>query len=428
MARFAPHRHLDVRAWGLAALAVFIPWVATASATSPDKRCITHITRWADKREIIPGITVGVQDGRVVYGKNPYTNFVVEVDDELDTLRYHHRLGRVPATFPAANGNVATRAVMPYLHGNGSLRSQGASALASMNLLMSPKQSGLAGDLKRLTDGEGEGARSIWVPVASESVDMPGHGTGPDLAEFDHMDKLIDWMAVWFRQLRKHNLPIIPIARSASPAYLAAFAHKYPELIDGMVLVSPMHPVIGLQENIDKVEEKIREIPPFPGGTREEYIRWVEERLKAGDFVPNRAGLDWCFRMYWQMHDALSGPLAWYRHEDPFNGVPTLILVGENDWQVPESVQRAFRDMASAAAERGRRAGTASRHTVYRQYPGMGHDLLAVMPQESALTVYRDLYLFVSNVLADLPVREAPAEAPARERAADTVPMAPGGE
>ncbi|MCB0406369.1 MAG: alpha/beta fold hydrolase [Bdellovibrionales bacterium] len=157
----------------------------------------------------------------------------------------------------------------------------------------------------------------------------------------------------------------------------------------------------------------------LPGGSNDQRRSWIEEKIRRDEFVPNLRGLEVLFGWNKDMGAADSGPLNWHRNRSPFNGIPTYVVWGESDWQVPHSVRFAYR----WHTQRARQFQPLTR---YGSWKGVGHDVVAVahksMPNEGKDTVV-DVYTHVYDFLNAVNERqEQIAAARAVEEPATTSP------
>ncbi|MCB0406261.1 MAG: alpha/beta fold hydrolase [Bdellovibrionales bacterium] len=136
----------------------------------------------------------------------------------------------------------------------------------------------------------------------------------------------------------------------------------------------------------------------LPGGSHDQRRSWIEDKIRRDEFVPNLRGLEVLFGWYKDMGAADSGPLSWHRRGNPFNGIPTYVVWGESDWQVPHSVRFAYRWHVQ-------RAQTIQPLTRYGSWKNVGHDVVSVahrsLPNEgkdTVVDVYSHVYEFLNAV------------------------------
>ncbi|MEZ4751735.1 MAG: alpha/beta fold hydrolase [Bdellovibrionota bacterium] len=180
--------------------------------------------------------------------------------------------------------------------------------------------------------------------------------------------------------------------------------------INGMINTLGGFPATGLRERLAWLSNMqtlglieaqtdqiafLEKLGTLPGGSSDQRRSWIEEKIRRDEFVPNLRGLEVLFGWYKDMGVADSGPLNWHRSGSPFNGIPTYVVWGESDWQVPHSVRRAYRWHVQQA----------QRHqalTRYGSWKDVGHDVVAVahrsMPNEGKDTVV-DVYTHVYDFL-----------------------------
>lgn len=333
-------------------------------------------------RVILPGETVAFDgEGRVFFRAPPYSALRVELAPDIDSVRFVSGRGRVPEN---------SQAILPLFHGTGAPYSHSGAMLSTLNTLTAGPTERRRGFVYELQQ------RPEHLFVAAEAVDLPGHGGGPDLARFQTVDAVVDWLASEFQALKRFGLPIIPITRSGAGGLLVVMNRKYPGLVDGMILMSPLHPC-GVQHSNDYLEGCARLPSDHP------------------DFVTiRREAFDWINGLYRQ----IIAQNLWPEGRATFGSTPTMILVGRADEQLSVDARRTYATLAmpeealatpEGIAEAGRAAEEADGHVVlshgnirYVQVAGAGHDVFENRNRESAARaqwVYAEAYRFIRDVI-----------------------------
>jgi alpha-beta hydrolase superfamily lysophospholipase len=307
----------------------------------------------------LPGRSIAFDFEGVVFHGNRYRRLTVSFDAALSTVRYAARDGRVPA---------GSRAIVPLLHGFGAQYSHAGSMISTaMGVLKSRRPPGnRAGRQKRgrfslVTELLRTGRH---ISCATEAIDLPFHGAGPEDAELRHLDGVVDWLSRALRQLRSYGLPVVPVARSGSSGLLLSALERSPELADAIVLSAPCHPVIG-----------------FDACTRRD-----DEDIARGAYVPNVQGRAW----FVEINRALAE--RWPRLEKVLERTPALVLVSPADTDTPVEARRAFEQGISRGIARGA-------PSAYREITGAAHDLLAPEPPHAALEAYALVFDFVRSAV-----------------------------
>lgn len=302
-----------------------------------------------------PGRSIAYDGRGVVFRGNRYRRVAVAFDEELDTVRFIDRRGRVPA---------GSRVAVPLFHGFGADYSHSGSMISTaFGVFAGPgPRGGRGGGAKRRRFSL---ARRLaldpgWRPAAVEAVDLPFHGGGPEDEGLRDLDGCLEWLARGLRQLVAFGLPVIPVCRSASGPLVLAAAARCPGMVTAVVLTGPPHPVTGFAE----------------------CLRRDEADLARRGYVPNRAGRAWFIEIYRQ----LAG--RW----PPAAAVPSLVLVGADDPDTPPEARRAWCALV--------RAGGGE----YAEVTSAGHDVLSARPDQTAAAVYSHIYQFIGRFVP--PVEE----------------------
>lgn len=312
-------------------------------ATKPSKACLELLAQRGKTQGLRAGLDVAFDEQGVVFKKQRFQKLSVEYDVDLDTVIYR-RKDRI----------VSPSAFVPLFHGNGAQNSHSGAMFSILNILTAESRAGssvLKGLTKRVQ------GLADYVPTHAVAWDFPFHGAGPSAASFNNIDNTLDWIALGLKRLNT-NLPIVPVARSGSSGLLIELNLKYPGLLSGMILVSPVHPTLKLEEG----------------------IRYVRERAKSGSTPLNEIGLNWIVSQMEQMR--------WQLKPNPFGGLPTLILFGAEDAQSPVGVRRVFQELAGMSPD-----------AYYLELPRMGHDVLSPVEPDLAFPAYEAIYRFIRRSL-----------------------------
>lgn len=328
------------------------------AGTMISKECLDRL-RERVGRGSLPGKTIAFDEAGVVFHGNSYKRFQVGFDSELDTIRIVPKQGRVPAD---------SQVIMPLFHGLGSQYSHAGAMVSTALGVFSNRgpRTGRGGGekLRRFSLARELSKQKCYFRAATEAIDLPYHGAGPEGDRYCGVDGMLDWLSRAFRQLAGYRLPIVPVCRSASAAPVLEFAARHPGVIRGAILTGPLHPTAGY----------------------EECLRRDEQEIAEGLFVPNRAGREWYTSLYQKL------PHQWCERRSPLGDVPVLILIGGQDTEVVPAAREAFRELISQSQSRGR-------HSRLVEVEGGGHDVLAPRPDDVALRVYTTIYEFVSRIV-----------------------------
>lgn len=272
-----------------------------------------------------------------------FENVRIVYDAELDTIRYQSVLGRIP---PGA------RALIPLHHGGGTIKSHSHAMIQPMHVFTAKaaRRSQLMSFLH---------ASPSRLLLAAEAIDAPGHGHGPQVDRFPKLENLVDWLAVQIRELKKSGLPVIPITRSASTGYFLELHRRYPDLLDGLVLMSPVDPIYGIKVGLKALHEQAAE----------------------GRVVLNAPGLDFVTQMYAQMD--------WSNLQSALKGLPILVLIGGRDVETPAETQSMMRYLVEGS------------HPLSRVMvePNAGHEVLTVLDKEIGLRTFGAVQDFIFEIV-----------------------------
>lgn len=204
--------------------------------------------------------------------------------------------------------------IAPIFHGNGGSFSHSGSVLDLVDTLSSPlgrKKKGFIGAFLKQPEIE-----SV-LPIYAMAADLPDHGAGPPQKEFEKMDQLLDWFSVLFNELKSHGGLLIPIARSGTAGFLMEFMHRRPGVLDGLVVVSLMHP-----SDLEFATKGLRDLA----------------RAKKNFYI-NEAGLEWATKMYAEMGWHKEGE---WKNPDPFQDTPVLYIGGTEDTETSVETREIY--------------------------------------------------------------------------------------
>jgi hypothetical protein len=205
-----------------------------------------------------------------------------------------------------------------------------------IRLLNTDRQNGITGTHLR------SGPNAVWFPLSAVTSDVPFHGAGSMSEDYLLLENSLQWRQKYYASLRVGTLPVVAGSRSGESLLLGAFNQRHPEALDAMVWMAPVHPTSGYAEGLK--------------GYRDEVV--------ALNVPINPLAFTWFAEMREQM---MASADRWWERSDPTSGKPLLILVGENDKEVPELTRAAYRQWANQ-----------NPHIFYVEVPGAGHDVFSV--------------------------------------------------
>ena len=272
-----------------------------------------------------------------------FSGLCVTECEELGTRRYRSAKGIMP---PSAE------LFMPLLHGMGPMTSHAGSMLATLNVLTaSKKKAHRSQSLKTLRQ------LPRYRVVGGEAIDLLGAHGQPIPDECRSLDYLIDWLTSWLRPLKQSlGVPIIPIARSASVAPILGVHYAHPDLLDGVVFLSPMVPFDAEHSNADLLG-----------------------RVANSQCELNQIAFDYM--------NGLVAQTDWDVRDDPFQDLPTLIFTGGRDTQVSDRVRQRCREW-------GERFPNVHFHNLI----DAGHDVFNLRDREAGLEAFEIMYHFMDEV------------------------------
>ncbi len=263
-------------------------------------------------------------------------------DLQLGTLRFRSTKGLLPA---------GAKSFMPLLHGMGPTTSHSGSMFATLNVLTaSKKKTHRSKSLKALKN------LPHYQLVGAEAIDLPGCHSQPVADELQSLDALVEWLAAWLVPLKESlAVPLMPIARSAAVAPILGLNNAYPGLLSGVILLSPMVPFDTAHSNADLLR-----------------------RVAACDCELNQIAFDYMNRLVEQTD--------WDERDDPFGGLPTLILTGGQDTQVSDRVRQRCREWSESLA-----------HVEFFNLVENGHDVFNLRDREAGLQAFELVYRFLAD-------------------------------
>ena len=272
-----------------------------------------------------------------------FRGLVAYWDAHFNTRRYRSVKGLLP---PEAD------VLMPLLHGMGPMSSHAGSMLATLNALTaSKKKGGRSESLKALR------ALANYRLVGGEAIDLPGAHGNPVPQPLQCLDGLCDWIANWFTSIKQDNdVPLVPIARSASAMIVQRVNERQPGLLDGVVLLSPMAPFDTSHSN-------------------EDLLR----RVEVSQCELNRIAFDYMLK--------LTTETDWDTLIDPFQELPVLILTGGRDTQVSDRVRKRCLEWSRKLA-----------HVEFANLSEAGHDVFNLRDRVPGRQAFARLYEFLAHV------------------------------
>ena len=178
--------------------------------------------------------------------------------------------------------------------------------------------------------------------IYTKVMDLVNSGKGPrsDENNFATLEDFAKRMADHLRTVKdRTQLPLVIIARSASAGLLLSVVQKYPDLVDGIILIGPTHADLDI-------------------GYKSSMAAFLF-KLHKREMVGNFPAITWIDKMYHQM--------TWQNDPDPFHGIPTLVLVGSVDTEVSPEARQWFQEMAKKY-----------RNVRFHIMPNSDHDVLAI--------------------------------------------------
>lgn len=285
----------------------------------------------------------------------------VSYEPDLDTIIRHSPRGRVPDFRPegpgAHKGTVPqpSEVILPMFAGAGGRSSHSGSLEVPVKVFTAPLTPAKKGFAAKLRNPE---ENPHYRRMGAEAVEWIAQLNGPAPHQFD-LETGLEWIHQYVLSLKEMvpDVPIIPVARSAAAGLLMAYHHKYPGHLDGLIVVGPLHPRVGYEQNTQDFFKSIVE------GDRE---------LQMDSF-------QWVNSAYEEM--------SWPEVENAMGDLPILAIFGARDPQSSIEVREEFQRLASF--------NDLSRVDVV---PG-GHFLFGGSNPEDGKATYLSIYQFVDSVL-----------------------------
>jgi pimeloyl-ACP methyl ester carboxylesterase len=251
--------------------------------------------------------------------------------------------------------------LVPLGHGGGTINSNNFAMGMLGNFLMAPfnkKDSGLQKalhfDLFRL-------------PLAVEAPDHPGAPHGLPSSQIADTADMMAHLDRYFRDdLRDryaNGRPIVPIGRSASTAYYLEYALQNDGVLDGLILMSPMHHSHGLKAGIDALYEDHKDDPEV-----------IDE--------PN---LEMLKRVY--------GGMDWSTVLEEGTNFPVLVLVGGKDRQVTPEVKEFYKKLVEVNNSKNPEVPS-----FYIEIDELGHEVLSWQQPEHSLRAFYAVQSFLYRI------------------------------
>ncbi len=212
----------------------------------------------------------------------------------------------------------AAQARVVLSHGMGTYVSDHRSMREIIVMLTDPSPGKSGGTLRYLKNSK-TGTESTYVPLVAETFDSPGHGVGPALRKFKTLDQTIAYYSSYLKMVKAESpdLPLIVIARSASPRFFSEVNARHPGLIDALVFYGVEAP--GSAELVEL--QKANNLAVYE---------------KIG-IQPNLKAMDW--------YQTLGIGIKWT--PEHFGKTPTLIMTGTIDPDVLPRERHFFAELAS---------------------------------------------------------------------------------
>ncbi len=283
-------------------------------------------------------------------------NIRAEVVSGFETLRIFPASGRT-------HEGVQVRVLL--LHGVGMSYSSSSSWHSVINVL-GATELGKSGSTINFVRSDPD-----FVQLGAEAIDLMRHGVGPKLVpQFFGLGSVIDWIADYLTMMKREtpNLPVVVVARSASPRFIAEVNRRYPGLIDGVVLVSPV----------------------VPGGRSRDRLQLEgtlnEAKSSGSSSSLNWNAIEWFFR--------ITRKLDW-NTPNYFGATPVLVLSGSRDTQVTDDDRRDLVNLANTIP-----------NFEYHELEGAGHNVFATSHKAPGKKAYQLLYQFINQKVLGSKIRQ----------------------
>lgn len=279
-----------------------------------------------------------------------------EFHAELDTMIYSTRTGKIdPRTGNSPLIDPESKAVFVFFHGSGTMQSSGANFIANMNTVAA-------------------------LGFSALSFDMPFHGSGPVRDRFRNADHFMSWTKRIVDLARASGKPVYLVGHSFGPDVIAEYLYRYPNDVQGALLMSPA----GFNK------------------TLEDWYNQYTAKMRFGGEVPaNRVAGEWAYEV--------SRQFQWNKNNG--KGDPTLInpnlrvkvLSGNREEYVPAPVGGPNRtpignntyDIAAALRPFFRNADI-------KVEDGIGHYIFDFKDAKGNNVVYREIFDLVNVKMEDL--------------------------
>jgi hypothetical protein len=281
-------------------------------------------------------------------------------DGDLGTFRYYVEQNGLPKSL---------QLILPIFHGIGALRtSHGGTPMRwsrAFSYVRDSTRKAVAKELKK--------QRRTPFPVASETFDWPMSGNFVGSGETHSYEQrwgsgaaTIQTLTGHFARLRdKYKIRrLVPIGASAAPTILGD--HRIQSQIDGLIFLGPV-------------------IPGIAAGFDQSVGNFHRLAAEGKIFTPNWPAFDWWYK-------AVQGA-SWADDPQPFR-VPTLILVGENDPEVPLQTREWLQNQARINPLVEMYIIPNARHDVLTSYP-----LLDANGQRIGMYDPTASYILINNFL-----------------------------
>jgi hypothetical protein len=279
-------------------------------------------------------------DHRILFQGSPLEGVRAYYDPDLGTFRYY-----IPSNDLPANPSL----ILPIFHGIGALKtSHGGTPMRWSRAMSYPRDSLRKAIAKQLAKDGGK-----LTSVVSETMDWPMSGnfvgTGPTHSFEERWGSgpaTLDTLSAHFARLRSRYAieRLVPIAASAAPVLLGA--HQIQSQVSGLIFLGPVIPgeAAGFEQSVGNFHHIVS-----------------EGKL----FTPNWPAFNWWYK-------AAKGA-TWADDPKPFR-VPTLVLIGENDPEVPARTRAWLEEQARTNPLVELSIIPGARHDVLTSYPILNAD------------------------------------------------------
>jgi hypothetical protein len=220
-------------------------------------------------------------------------------------------------------------------------------------LLNLNKDTGKSDSAKLLKYRKKKNLNAQPLVIAAAGVDLPYNGGGPHDEAFSKIDFTTEWLRqiIMFIRNQGPDVPLVVIARSASPALIAELNFRYPGLIDGLVFSGPSYP--------DLADLKASDVA-------------IEEIFQSGVTKKNAKAYEWS--------DVILPQTKWAKSETPIGNIPFLIEIGGLDAQISPSEKAKWENIVAKTPG-----------AKLRVYPHYAHDTFSMSKDENTNNQVKDL-------------------------------------